>query len=341
MRRAIKLYALSLLLFGCQQKDLCTDHWNHTSKCETHILAEWDLTWEYQYENGPNWQNNWSISKFGFLYEELNPTKPEGLRTIIYNENGNQTEQNLSADGGKLYITKGTYQVLCYNNDFEYVTLNNGSAAAEVSATTRSRTRADFNGISMVGDSRNESTANAPDPFFGYYIDQLQTQESMASQHFHLIMRPLVFTYLIRYHVASGLEYIGLSRGAMSGMAQMVYLADSHTSDDKVTILYDCERTDWGIEARVNSFGVPNYPHIDYPRCNGHHYGLNLETLLKNGKKLSFDFDITEQMQNQPRGGVIEVFDIVIPDSIGEENSGMFEVEVESWKDEIDIPIIF
>ena len=52
-------------------------------------------------------------------------------------------------------------------------------------------------------------------------------------------MRSLVFTYLVRYEFESGIDYIGIARGALAGMAQSVSLSTGHTSKESASILFD------------------------------------------------------------------------------------------------------
>lgn len=61
--------------------------------------------------------------------------------------------------------------------------------------------------------------------------------------------------------------------------------------------------------------------------------------MLRNGKTLSYTFDISQMMRIQPRGGVIQVTDIVVSDEDGQEGSGAFDPDVDDWEDEIDIPL--
>ncbi len=338
MKKLIYACVAFLALSGCQQKELCLDHLSHASKQDTHAITHWDLAWESRCDGGIDWRSEWPKRDFGIDYDDMRPSMPEGLRIFTYNEAGSVIEQNLHPEGGKLYLPEGKNKILSYNNDYEYVVINHLSNVAEVTATTRSRTRNSFNGISGVQGSRDEATVNAPDPLFRHYIESQSIQSSSQPVYLDFAMQPLVFTYLVRYCFVSGIEYIGLARGAMSGLAECVYLTDGRTGSNSVTILFDCTIKDWGIEARVNSFGVPNYPQNDH---TDNQYGLNLEVLLKNGKKLNYDFNITDQIAMQPRGGVIQVNDIEVPDSIGRQDSGMFDVSVEGWTDIVDIPIIF
>lgn len=67
---------------------------------------------------------------------------------------------------------------------------------------------------------------------------------------------------------------------------------------------------------------------------------MSLEVQLKNGKKLDYTFDVSRMVQAQPRGGVIQVTDIVVSDEDGQEGgSGGFDVDVDGWGDQIDIPL--
>lgn len=70
-------------------------------------------------------------------------------------------------------------------------------------------------------------------------------------------LQPLVYTYLIRYEFAQGLEHVALARGALSGMAESVYLQDGRTSGETATILFEGELKEFGVEVRVASFGAP------------------------------------------------------------------------------------
>jgi hypothetical protein len=64
-----------------------------------------------------------------------------------------------------------------------------------------------------------------------------------------------------------------------------------------------------------------------------------LHLRLKNGDYVSYDFDVTDQVTNQPHGGVIVVKDIAIPDDVVSKGSGAFDVVVDDWGpyEEIDL----
>ena len=60
---------------------------------------------------------------------------------------------------------------------------------------------------------------------------------------------------------------------------------------------------------------------------------------MLNGKFKTFEFDVTDQVTEQPRGGVIVVKDIEISDEEGTEGSGSFDVTVDGWGEYIDVEL--
>ena len=137
---------------------------------------------------------------------------------------------------------------------------------------------------------------------------------------------------------------IAFLAGALAGMVESVYLNDGHTGPEAATVMFDCTLRDYGPEATVKSFGIPDYPGDHYgdgTRTTERSYHLNLEVRLHNGAMKTFEFDVTDQVKAQPRGGVIIVSDgLVITDEEGAAGSDSgFDIDVEGWGDYIDIPL--
>jgi len=334
------LAIIASALASCNNKDLCDDHWEHALRYRVDYRIDWQLDWQYTYDGSIDWQKDWANYDFGMTYDALRPIKPEGVRAQVYTDGHDNEITNIPADGGIVNMTPGEHQILFYNNDTEYIVINDIHSSAQATATTRARSRATYIGNSALESHEKENTVNPPDFLFGHYIKCYHAEKSQTAPIVNVAMKPLVFRYLVRYHFDYGLQYVGLGRGALAGMAGSVYLTDGHTGNDVATVLYDCEVKPWGVEATVNTFGVPNYPNPDYSRADAS-YGLNLEVRLTNGHILSFDFDITEQIAKQPHGGVIEVGGIKIPDELGKEDSGSFDVNVGGWGEYEDITIEF
>ena len=329
------LYTLAGLLLmattSCEHKELCYHHSEHAQKYHIKVVADYRLDWEECYD-GPDWKANWPESYVD--YNSLRPSKPSGLRVVNNDLQGNSNTHNLAADGGVVTLYEGVNDLLFYNNDTEYILfsrindMNGASTRATTRATTRSRTRATYMGSKYANEG--EATITPPDALFANYYEDYLAEKVVEPTVVEVTLQPLVFTYKIRYEIVEGLEHVSLARGALSGMARSVTLDTGETSAEAATLLFDCETTDFGSRAKVNSFGVPAFPNANYPSRSEIKHALNLEVMLKNGTMQSFDFDVTDQVLAQPQGGVIVVKDIVVKQEEGKPSGG-FDVSVSDW----------
>lgn len=347
MCRNTLILIMLLTLASCDHKEVCLVDDSSAGRYVTDIAITYEPAWELPYENHTDWKGQWDGLAMGFGYDALRPSLPEGIRMKAYNVNGNHIETNMPASGEDTYITPGENVLLFYNNDTEFIVFNDMDSYSDASVTTRNRYRSSYTGNPCYTPSRKnidggngEMTVSAPDVLFCNYIDSyVQTDESRCRQ-LGITMRPLVFTYVVRYYFAEGYEHVALARGALAGMAGAVSLHDGHTSDRAVTVLYDCTLEPWGIQAVVRSFGIPDFPNPSYwPGRDD--FALSLEVRLTNGKILNFYFNVTDQMSLQPRGGVITVDGIRISDVESDPGNSGFDVSVDGWGEFEDVSIAF
>lgn len=339
LKYALLSVSVITLFSSCEHKELCFNHPEHALKSDVLIEAQYEQEWEYPYKGFTDWISDAGWPEFyGMLYDDLRPGIPSGLRVQVYDENGQNNIFNIDTFGGVVPMIPGEHSILFYNNDTEYILFNEMSSYVRANATTRTRTRASYIGNQYM-DTQDENTVNPPDMLYGHYIDSYTAQRTLEPDLLSITMHPLVFTYLIRYEFEHGLEYVALARGALAGMAESVYLNSGQTSEKSATILFDCTVQNFGTQALVRSFGVPDFPNEHYSTRGDRQYGLNLEVRLRNGKIISFDFDVTDQVQKQPQGGIIFVRGIKITDDEGKENGSGFDVEVEDWGDYEDIQL--
>lgn len=324
------------MLVSCRQ-ELC---YNHFPSLE--IGLEWEREWERDY--GMTHQATWDPEYHGIHYDNLKPEVPEWVNIVRYDEGVTADERFLSPNGGSLTISASAHpSFLLYNGDTEYIVLSDMASllSARASSTQRSRST-----LTTVRERHPDArTANPPDILYSAFIESAPPVRNHEKTLLNVKMQPLVYTYLVRYEFEHGLDHVTLARGALGGMAESVYLRDGVTSDESIIILYDCEMKPYGCEAVVHSFGVPGFPDEYYGRVVAQHpqdrtYTLNLEVMLKNGKIVEFNYDISDQLKNQPRGGVIKVSGIRVEDEEAQYTSG-FEVDVSTWGDheDIDLPV--
>lgn len=338
IKTLLMLPILVLLSAGCR-KDLCYDHDEHSFGYRLQIESLWEREWERPY--GCDWKSDWPPVGLDFPYDALRPSEAEGIAAVLYDEQQGslvyRREIHMPTDGGHLVTEPATRALLFYSDDSEYIIFNDLASSAHATATTRTRTRASFAQLHA-----SERTVSPPDMLYGHYIGDYQPQRVEGYLPLEVTMRPLVYTYIIRYRIESGAQYVALARGALAGMAESVYLHDGSTDDNCATLLFDCSLSDYGAEARVMSFGVPGFPDSYYTGRAGeqeHCYDLNLELRLTNGRMLTFEFDITEQMKHQPRGGVITVSGISISDTDGKAGGSGFDATVDDWGEQKDIDL--
>lgn len=316
-----------ILLPSCEHKELCYIHDQHALKREILLQPEWRQYWEVRHDH-IDWQSQWP-EWVPVTYNSLLPGIPEGLRVITVSDTGLRQSLNLPAEGGIVPMGEGYHSLLCYNNDTEYIVFDDLSS----SASTRSRSRGSYMGNSYSkGDT--EHTVNAPDILYGAFLPEISVNKSQQPQPLEVVLSPLVYTYVVRYEFSCGGRYVALARGALAGMAAAVNISTGRTSEDAVTILYDCSVNSEGCVAYVNSFGIPGG---DEERT----FALNLEIMLYNGKVKTFEFDVTQQVAAQPQGGIIVVDGIEISDAEGLEGGSGFKVDVDGWGDYEDVELDF
>lgn len=322
-------------LTSCRD-ELCYDHYPSLTL---------GLTWEYEWERdyGMNHAANWDAALHGFEYDSLRPKRPEWVNMVINKPDGTSSEKYLKPEGGKFLVeTGGGQSYLLYNGDTEYILFSDVASLADARAYASYRSRS---GLSYINEHHpSVRSTNPPDVLYAAYVENAPAFNIHDHLSLNVKMQPLVYTYVIRYEFECGLEYVSLARGAIAGMAESVYLHSGRTSENSSVILFDCDIKSYGCEAHVRSFGVPGFPDEYYGRSESETtdrpYSLNLEIYLKNGKTVEFNYDIADQLKNQPRGGVITVSGIRIEEQKVALESG-FQVDVADWPehDVIEMPI--
>ncbi|MDE7427167.1 MAG: DUF5119 domain-containing protein [Muribaculaceae bacterium] len=327
------------LLSACERTELCYNHYPQAA-----VTFDWEQEWERDY--GTALPDHWNTGFYGFEYDFLRPGVPEWVNLVKYRDNAPDGEQYFSPVGDNVVLKeKGVRSFLFYNGDTEYIVLSDIASLpnARASATPRSRGSIAY----LMERHPDTRSANPPDVLYSAFVESVPNVAVHEVWPLPVKMQPLVFTYVVRYEFEYGLQHVRLARGALAGMAESVYLRDGRTSDEAIIVLYDCEVTDYGCEARVRSFGVPGFPDEYYGRTGDadvqeRPYTLNLEVLLTNGKTLEFNYDVAEQLKNQPRGGVINISGIRIEDEQNEpsSDSGGFDVDLSGWGEvDVDLPI--
>lgn len=318
---------VALIAAGCRQ-ELCYDHDGLTD-----LVFTWEQEWECDY--GRSHSASWDASTHGLTYDDLRPEAATSVEMIVYPTSGSTYNLFLPAAGAQVAsLAQGS--LLFYNDDTECIVINEVASTADATATTTGRSRSTLEEL-----HEGERTVNAPDVLYAALIEDHEASVTHTTAPLTVNMRPLVYTYLIRYTIEQGGELVTLARGAIAGMAEKVRLRDGSTTADAATILFDATISADGstVTAIVPSFGVPS--HAGYADTNNTStaegpFTLNLELLLTDGSMQTFEFDITRQMADQPRGGVITVGGVYVINNSTQVDSG-FDVDVDDWGEYEDV----
>ncbi|MDE6652535.1 MAG: DUF5119 domain-containing protein [Paramuribaculum sp.] len=324
------LFATGLFALTSCREDLCYDHFRNTA-----IELSYEQVWERDY--GMNHSQNWDSDTHG-EYNSYCPGLPETISMHAYSqESGESSLFFLDHKGGIAGLRSGKCDILLYNNDTEYVVVDDNATVAEMTATTTTRSRSTLTPLHS-----GERTVSPPDVLYGAYLTDMQGADPHRDTTITAVLRPLVYTYIIRYEFDEGLEFARLARGAIAGMAEKVRLKDGSTTSDRATVLFDCEQRSWGFIAKVTTFGVPSFSGEHYRDGNvvdpNLDFKLNLEVLCSNGKITTFEHDITAQVRKQPRGGVIVVKGLYLIDDDSQVDSG-FDVSIDDWGEWTDVEL--
>lgn len=198
---------LTFLSTSCR-KDLCYDHDEHGLSVKVNLSSDWEQEWErtYAYDWEKLWEEDWKYD-----YEDLCPAPADGIRVQVYTSDGQRIESNLPDEGGRIAMPEGTHELLFYNNDTEYIVFDGVAASESATATTRGVTRSSFHELHA-----GERTVNQPDMLYGAYMEEYTAEKTLAPTELPVTLRPLVYTYMIRYEFESGQQYVALARGALA-----------------------------------------------------------------------------------------------------------------------------
>lgn len=299
------------------------------------LKANYETEWQYPVTGGHDWENDstWDAT-FQLPYHLLKPRRPEGLRVQLYTGIRKASIFNLSPSGGIVPFTEGYQSLLFYNNNTEYIVFDELQSFKLATATTTTRSGTD-NQFGAAEDIL-ENVKNSPDMLYSYYIETFKGKEHNDTETVTVTLRPLVFSYLIQCEFSKGYELVSQARGNLTGMSEAVSLTTLETSAQTASLSFQGTVRPFAIQALVRSFGSPGYPNTKAP--SAHQNKLTLDVRLKDGTVQHFQFDVTSQIDSQPRGGVIRITGIKIDESKGNasHNSG-FDVDVSDWGEEENI----
>jgi len=256
-------------------------------------------------------------------------TVPESVRAIFYPTDGSTPSVfNISATGGTVQVPMGEYTVLLFNNDTEYIKLQNSESLSTIEAYTSLLLKA--------GDTKSfpeQNIVNMPDLFYASLLQSYKLTADEASTVIEMTPQAKVSDFEVLIQVI-GIENVSSATGYMSGVAGSYFpgLDSLPVTSSAIAFDFGQESTNY-ISATVRTFGMS--------RTEPQENIFRLYLTLINGETEYYDFDVTDQLKVDLSADVI----VTIPDSIVVEDvssstgSG-FNATVDDWTDtETDVPL--
>lgn len=337
------------------------------------ILLDLDVMWDY--DLGYNWQDEWTYGwdddDIRFFKTQLGYTEPTSFELTRYYLDWNQNAQHTEHE--KFYVPGtqfrasykfGYYDVLVWN----YIDPEGGVQSLWFDEQTTLDSIMAFTNMTMMSSGYHAPAYNRsfyqPEELFAVYernlfispniedYDAYDPERNVYIKHMHTTLMPLTYIYLtqVRLHNNRG-RIEGVDGNAnLSGMARGVTLNSGIANRDPVSVFYnvrfkrDCviKQTNEHVDVaggRCLTFGITNQNSSRASRSSSmqdaiRHY-IDVHFTFNNGMDSTMVFDVTDQVRERFRGGVLtidlDVDTIPIPSRSG--GSG-FDAVVEDFEEE-------
>jgi len=285
--------------------------------------------WDYDYSSGNNWMAEWYYGwdeMDRMIFGEVGYVMPTNYQLRCY-YTGN-TPKGTRLHKMNAYLTGNTYRNVF---DWGYWDILAWSEVQSSDGIQSLNFNESLESVTAYTNRTMQSTYYQPEQLFagssqGIEINQnlmgfeYDTENNFFVKRLHMLLKPVTYIYLpqIIIHNNQG-RIAGVSGSAsLSGLARSTELNTGIAGEDAVTVSFNTrlkrninmngETVDI-VGGRLMTFGICGqncnrvsdaYEIIDKEK----HY-LNVEVMYNNGKDHTFVFDVTDQVRNRYKGGVI------------------------------------
>ena len=316
--RIIILTMTSIAFFtSCEQKDLCYNH-NHSCKFNVHF------NWQVASNANPS-------SMYLYLF-------PHDV------EEGILKREFIGKDGGTTQLpVDRMYDALCFNSDVSNCLFTNIDNKEQFEVTTKTVTSIERIGVSAMSLPRAkgseqeriimESDSIWSDHSINPIVMSWEDNEENKVLNMTFYPQQLFCTYKIRIKNIKNKGNISTNITAtLSGMAGGRYVNSREKTDEVATVSFPVSMSKDmdAITGTMKCFGNNDASNT----CNK----LSIYTILKDGSKYYYVYDVTDQVKTAPDPYNVEILldTLPIPDDI--KGSGGLTPNVNGWK-VVDIPV--
>lgn len=334
---------LAFLLISCQRTPDLHLHWGHNIKTDF-VMVQLDLEvyWNYDvhYDWQPVWTYGWDDEDRRIFCNHPGYTKPDDFLLYRYGlgltPDTHHAKPSIFEFSGTSFSTHydvGYYDMLV-RNELGYLEQQalyfreEGDSIIAYTSPDDMPSRYDAPGFTraysqpeelFAAYTHNIHISDNPDDYDKYDPDTKTYYKNMG-----LDVHPVTYIYLtqIRLHNNDGKIDRILGKANLNGMANSVCLNSGIAGNEHATVGYfvrmkrDCRMPDTGekvdiIGGRCLTFGIPNQNSSRITRASdvnkdGRQY-LDLDVTFYNGMDSTLVFDVTKQVHEMYRGGVITI----------------------------------
>ena len=343
--RLAALMMLTLALAGCTPEPKL--HLFDAQPTETQLLfAELDLDvyWDYETENGTryDWRKEWF---YGWddedrrLFGEIGYTRPTSFSIrryptgdLPYTPHVRVIPSTIEGNIFQGYFTYGFWDMLVFND----IKLVDGVQSLHFDETTTLDSITVFTNESMSRVREETGYTHAfyqPEELFSAYEQAIEINRSLDGFVFdeernayvkklNMVLRPVTYIYLTQViiHHNNG-RIVGVEgSGHLSGFGRSSVLNSGRAGKDAVSVYHftrlkrNCEKAGEQVDivgGRLLTFGIcgQRSGHLSNSRevRDAHRHYMDLKMLFNNGTDSTFVFDVTDQVRQRYKGGVLTV----------------------------------
>lgn len=241
--------------------------------------------------------------------------------------------------GGMVKIPPGYYDIIAYNsNAYTQATADTGDFNT-IYTYTGSATDTLYTSYTPTPHRLPDRMWSASAPGVHVYINWCYGTDAYEPQHITLSPLPLCAYYTIQVRKVSNPGSLRRMAAILGDMPWALNLSDRTAYGTPQPLAFAMQPH--GQNSLISS-GTPFYPTDEAGQPASHRHALTLLALLRDNTRLTFDYDVTDQIRSarDPRHVTIVIDSIALPlindpDSVGQEG---IDVRVDGWHT-VDIPL--
>lgn len=367
-----KVYRILLVMTSLLVTTACKEMHDPELHPSGKVRIELEVEQEVQIENmwDIDWQADWLFKWDEDIYGKIGYTDPETFHMDYFTAGTNSHigQRDVLGNRVNLSLGYGFYDMLFYNNDYELIRIDEAPDWSAITAYTETNPYASAP-QSMI--RRDMSIRQMPEQLFAVLHEGVEIsdriedytwipEEGIWLMSIKSVLLPRVFIYLVQVELRNNKSRVtGCRSLTIEGLAESTELLSGINSTETISHQFaaNAQRIDNDdgsttelFAGRMTTFGIPGYmPWKEYTKMkNSGTRGASLvspttprnichiELRYANGGVLAVPIDVTEQIWDQPVGGVIKiVLNIDDYEPPEQPSQGGIDIGVGGWDEDI------